>query len=70
MSTIILSLLLIILSPVIVVAGFIVLGSILSIFAIAVSTIIVLVAETAEAISDFVNKLKKWVRNECKSERK
>ena len=61
MSTIILSLLLIILSPVIVVAGFIVLGSILSIFVIAFSAIFVLVLETAEAISDFVNKLSKKV---------
>ena len=61
MSTIILSLLLIILSPVIVVAGFIVLGSILFIFAIAFSAIFVLVLEVAEAISHFVNKLSKKV---------
>ena len=61
MSTIILSLLLILLSPVIVVAGFIVLGSILFIFAIAFSAIFVLVLEVAEAISDFVNKLSKRV---------
>lgn len=70
MSTIILSLLLIILSPVIVVAGFIVLGSILSIFAIAFSVIIVLVAETAEAISAFVNKLSKKVGGENGRSRK
>lgn len=61
MSTIILSLLLIILSPVIVVAGFIVLGSILLIFAIGFCAIFVIVLEVADAISDFVNKLSKKV---------
>ena len=59
MSTIILCLLLIILSPVIVVAGFIVLGSILFIFAIGFCVIFLIVLEVAEAISDFMNKLSK-----------
>jgi len=61
MNIIILSLLLIILSPVIVVAGFIVLGSILLIFAIGFCAIFVLIAEIADAISDFVNKLSEKV---------
>ena len=57
MSTIILSLLLIILSPVIVAVGFIVLGIILFISAIGFWAIFVLVVDTVDTISDFIHKL-------------